>query len=119
RSDAAVLAAVARDPFRADRKRPPGRYRMPGEAVTLPETPAPVAMEAPAPVYLFRLLGTVVMPGGGLAALAGQAGEGRVVRVGQEFEGFRLTRVGPATATLVGPDTTLVLQMDNPTGGTQ
>jgi len=34
-----VLAAVSRDPFRPDRRRPPGRYRLPGEPVPSPDDP--------------------------------------------------------------------------------
>ena len=48
--------------------------------------------------------------GTGLAAVAGQSGESRVVRVGEEIDGFRLTRVGNGTATLQDGDTTLVLE---------
>ncbi|HEU4456488.1 MAG TPA: hypothetical protein VFR81_25700 [Longimicrobium sp.] len=108
RSDAAILAAVARDPFRPDRRRPAGRYRLPGEA----PPPAPVVPVAPvATVYNIQLLGTVVLPdGSGLAALAGQTGESRIVKTGQSFEGFRVTRVTPGGATLRGSDTTLVLR---------
>jgi hypothetical protein len=107
-SDDVVLAAVARDPFRADRKRPPGRYRLPGEAPP-PEPATPMA--PPAPTYDYRLLGTVVLPdGGGLAALGGPSAAGRVMKVGQSIDGFRLTRVTPGSATLTGHDTTLVLR---------
>src|SRR6185436_16139998 len=95
-SDGVVLAAVARDPFRADRKRPPGRYRLPGEPAP-PSAPAAMPMGTPAPpVYSYRLLGTVVLAdGGGLAALAGPTGEGKVVRTGQSIDQFRLVRVTP------------------------
>ncbi len=104
-----VLAAVARDPFRPDRSRPAGRYRMPGEPVVrVPAGP----LAPPPPVYVFRLLGTVVLPEGGLAALADQRGESRIVRGGQEVDGFRLVRVSPGSATLAGTDTTLVLRSD-------
>lgn len=109
RSDAAILAAVARDPFRPDRRRPSGRYRMPGEAPP-PAAPA-VPVAPPAMVYNIRLLGTVVLPdGSGLAALAGQTGESRIVKTGQSFEGFRVTRVNNGSATLRGNDTTIVLR---------
>ncbi|HEU4556782.1 MAG TPA: hypothetical protein VFS20_02995 [Longimicrobium sp.] len=108
-SDAAILAAVARDPFRADRRRPPGRYRPPGEAP--PPAAAAIPVAPAAPVYNIRLLGTVVLPdGSGLAALAGQTGESRIVKTGQSFEGFRVTRVNNGSATLRGSDTTLVLR---------
>jgi hypothetical protein len=108
RTDAVVMAAVARDPFRADRRRPVGRYRLPGDPI-LAAAPAPPAAPPPQLINI-RLVGTVVLPDGGLAALAGQTGESRVVRVGQEFEGFRLTRVAHGTATLRGNDTTVVLK---------
>lgn len=115
-----VLAAVARDPFRPDRRRPPGRYRLPGEALPAPPMPtytAPV-YTAPEPTYSFRALGTVILPdGSGLAAVAGQSGEGRVLKVGQSIEGFRVVRVAPGVVTLEGNDTTLVLR--TPEGGTQ
>lgn len=115
-----VLAAVARDPFRPDRRRPPGRYRLPGEAMPAPAMPtytAPV-YTAPERTWTFRALGTVILPdGSGLAAVAGQSGEGRVLKVGQSIEGFRVVRVAPGVVTLEGNDTTLVLR--TPEGGTQ
>lgn len=114
-----VLAAVARDPFRPDRRRPPGRYRLPGEELppAMPAYTAP-AYTPPAPTYAFRALGTVILPdGSGLAAVAGQSGEGRVLRVGQSIEGFRVVRVAPGVVTLEGNDTTLVLR--TPEGGAQ
>ncbi|WP_420130511.1 hypothetical protein [Longimicrobium sp.] len=115
-SDAAILTAVARNPFRPDRRRPSGRYRMPGEAPPPDASALPVAPAAP--VYNLRLLGTVVLPdGSGLAALAGQMGESRIVKTGQSFEGFRVTAVGNGSATLRGNDTTLVLRTTS-AGGT-
>ena len=112
-----VLSTVARDPFRPDRRRPPGRYRLPGEDLPLPEVAAPTYTPPP-PSYAFRNLGTVVLPDGtGLAAVAGQSGEGRVLRVGQSIDGFQLIRIAPGVITLRGADTTLVLR--TPEGGTQ
>jgi hypothetical protein len=56
-------------------------------------------------------VGTVVLADGrGLAALTGQNGESRIVRVGEEMDGFRVVRVGSGTATLSNGDTTLVLK---------
>lgn len=112
-SDAQILRAVARDPFRADRRRPPGRYRMPGEPPP-PEPQAPAYEYAATPVLpAFSLLGTVVLGDGrGMAAMGGQGGESRIVRVGEEIEGFRMLRVGNGTATLSNGDTTLVLKTE-------
>jgi hypothetical protein len=110
-SDAQILRAVARDPFRPDRRRPPGRYRMPGEAA--PPEPQPVFDYGEAAPILpaFTLLGTVDLGGGrGMAALGGAGGDSRIVRVGEEIEGFRVLRVGNGTATLSNGDTTLVLK---------
>jgi len=108
-SDAQILAAVARDPFRPDRRRPPGRYRLPGDPPPPEAQPAPYAAVAAPPEL--TLLGTVVLANGrGLAALAGQGGESRVVRVGEEMDGFRVVRVGNGTASLSNGDTTLVLK---------
>lgn len=105
--DGAVLAAVARDPFRADRRRPPGRLPAPG---TPPPAPAYTPAAAPSPAMMLRLMGTVVLPGGGLAVVAGAEGEGRILRVGQEMAGYKLVRVGPGTATMAGEGTTVVLR---------
>lgn len=111
-SDAQILAAVARDPFRPDRKRPPGRYRMPGEAPPPQEQPANAFVPPPPPPAL-RLTGTVVLADGrGLAALAGQSGESRIVRVGEEMDGFRVVRVTNGSATISNGDTTLVLKTE-------
>jgi hypothetical protein len=107
-SDAAVLAAVSRDPFRADRRRSPPRLTV-GAPIQAPAA-AYVPAAAPSPAASFRLLGTVATPGGGLAVVAGMDGQGRVLRVGQALAGYRLVRVGPGTATLTGEDTTVVLR---------
>jgi hypothetical protein len=117
RDDAAVLVAVARDPFRPDRRHAPGRYRLPGEvAVAAPLASAP-AYAPPTPPAALRALGTIVLPDGrGLAAVAGASGRGRVLRVGQTIDGFQLVRVAPGEVTLRGADTTLVLR--TPAGGT-
>lgn len=107
-SDASVLAAVSRDPFRADRRRSLPRLTV-GTPIQAPAA-AYVPVAAPSPAAAFRLLGTVVLPGGGLAVVAGVDGQGRVLRVGQALAGYRLVRVGPGTATLAGEDTTVVLR---------
>ena len=108
--DARVLAAVARDPFRADRRRPPGRYRMPGEPAP---SPGPVYAPAAPPPPAFTLVGTVVLANGrGLAAVAGAGGTSRLLRVGEEMDGFRVLRVGNGTAALSNGDTTLLLKTD-------
>ncbi|HEY0151359.1 MAG TPA: hypothetical protein VGB92_05135 [Longimicrobium sp.] len=108
-SDAAVLAAVSRDPFRADRRRSPTRLTV-GTPIQAPAAEYVEPGAGPSPAASFRLLGTVALPGGGLAVVAGVDGQGRVLRVGQSLGGYRLVRVGPGTATLTGADTTVVLR---------
>lgn len=102
----AVLAAVARDPFRPDRRRAPERYRLPGEAMAVahaaPRTPMPGV----------RLLGTASFgDGGGFAALAIQGRAPLLVPVGDTLAGLRLVRVDTGSAMLEGADTVLVLQL--------
>lgn len=112
-SDAQILSAVARDPFRPDRRRPPGRYRLPGEAPPAEPQPSYDYTPPPPPPPALSLVGTVVLADGrGLAALAGQGGESRVLRVGEEMDGFRVVRVTSGTATLSNGDTTIVLRTE-------
>jgi hypothetical protein len=103
-----VLATVERDPFRAERRRAADRYRLPGEARPAPASYAPVAHG----LVGLQLHGLVTLPGGeGVAALWAPGRAARSVRVGQSYEGFRLTRVERGSAVLVGADTTVVLRL--------
>jgi hypothetical protein len=114
-SDAQILRAVSRDPFRPDRRRPPGRYRMPGAEPAIDDTPQFDYSMSPPPaaVPALTLVGTVVLAdGAGLAALSAQGGESRVVRVGEQMDGFRVVRVTNGSATLTNGDTTLVLKTE-------
>lgn len=106
RTEQAISAVVARDPFRRDRRRPPERYRPPGRraADVRPAQPAP---RLPA----LRLLGTASYEDGrGLAAVS-SGGELRILRVGQVLDGLELLRVDRGSATFAGPDTTIVLRL--------
>ena len=98
-----VLAAAARDPFRADRRRPAARY---GESVP--------ASGAVASISGLRLLGTAAWPGDGTSGVAAIQVTGqppRVIRVGQTVEGLRLLGVASGVATFAGRDTTVVLRL--------
>lgn len=109
----ALEATLDRNPFRSDRSRAPERYRPPGAvAAAAPQVYAAPAVSRPLPT----LQGTVAFADGeGLAAVAVPGQPPRLLRVGESFEGFRLTRVSATTATLVGADTTLVLRLpDSP-----
>jgi hypothetical protein len=105
-SDSLIRLAVSRDPFRPDRRPPAQRYQMPGERTTAARISLPQAMARA------RLTGTVILgPRAGLAAIEVPGRGPRVLAVGDEFEGYRLTRVERGAATLVGPDTTIVLTL--------
>ncbi|MET0398233.1 MAG: hypothetical protein ABW277_15635 [Longimicrobiaceae bacterium] len=123
--DRLVLETVARNPFRAERSRGAGRFRLPGsEAPAGPPgaatAPAAVQLPPPPPPRLptpqFRLVGTAVLGGGGgLAAIEVPGAPPRVVNVGESISGFRLESVTPVEARLRGADTTLVIRSSSPT----
>lgn len=103
-----VASGVSKDPFRPDRKRPPSRYRLPGDRTANFQARASV----PPSLTRIRLLGTAVVSGRpGLAAFQVPGRQPRMLRVGQLLEGFELASVERGIATLVGPDTTLVLRL--------
>lgn len=104
RSPEAILAAVARDPFRRDRQRPPDRYRLPGERRS--------ARRAAASSPDLRVLGIAWLPdGGGVAALSLGRAPARVLRVGDTIGEWRLVRVEEGRARVAGRDTTLLLHL--------
>jgi hypothetical protein len=121
-----VLETVARNPFRAERSRPAGRYLLPGSEApaglaTAAASPG-VAVQLPPPppsrppVPQFRLVGTAALGGGrGLAAIEVPGAPPRVVNVGESISGFRLESVSPTEARLRGADTTLVIRSSSPT----
>lgn len=105
-SESLVLTAVAKDPFRPDRKRPASRYKLPEERAAARATRLPPALSR------MRLLGTAALPGGqGLAAVEIPGRPSRVLRIGQTLEGLRLVAVERGTAKFEGADTTLILDL--------
>ena len=111
-----VASGVSKDPFRPERNRPPRRYRLPGDRTADLQARASV----PPSLTRIRLLGTAVVPGRpGLAAFQVPGHHPRTLRVGQLLEGFELASVERGIATLVGLDTTLVLQLPGTTGARQ
>ncbi len=106
-----VGAAVAGDPFRADRRRSPRRYRFPGERRTRRAIPVAANRRRPS-LPRVNLVGTVGGGDGkGIAAFRMPDRTSKVIRVGQSISGFKLVRVDRGSATLVSPDTTLVLRI--------
>lgn len=88
--------ALDSDPFRADRRRPPRRFVLPGAAAPLPRVAAPTVS--------LTLTGTVTYPDGGGFALVRAPGQAPVmVRVGESVEGHTLRSVARDEATFVRP----------------
>jgi hypothetical protein len=95
----ALMLAADHDPFRADRQRAPQRYLLPGESLPEPEPPPP----GPPPPPPFRLVGTAVTPGGGLAMLQLENTPPRMVAMGESLLGYTVARVSDEGAVLEGP----------------
>lgn len=109
-----VLRTVARNPFRPDRSRAPTRYRLPtnGDAGKGASDRQP--MPPPPPLRIVGLARRV--GGGGLAALALPDGQSRLLSIGDEFAGLRLTSIAAGEVRLEGYDTVLVLRLASPIG---
>jgi hypothetical protein len=97
----ALRLAAENDPFRPDRRRPPERYRMPGEEVD--DVPPP----EPPPLPPFRVVGTAVTANGGFALVQLAETTPRVVNVGERLIGYTLDSVNGEFATWTGEGRTL------------
>ncbi len=110
-----VLAAIEKDPFRADRRRPATAFRLQGEpgASHRRAVPAPVV---PATV---RVIGTAVLPqGGGFAICQRSGGSPTLVRLGGTLGDLTLKAVEPGAATfLTAAGVTLVVRVAQSGGG--
>jgi hypothetical protein len=92
-----VLAAVNKDPFHAERRRPAVRFRLPGEAVS-PDTLTAAAGAG----NLFQLIGTAVLPEGrGFAMCQWGTESPKLVRVGERVGDLTLKVVARGRATFV------------------
>jgi hypothetical protein len=91
-----VLAAVNKDPFHAERRRPAVRFRLPGESAPSDSlTPA-------AGAGLFQLIGTAVLPEGrGFAMCQWGTESPKLVRVGERVGDLMLKVVARGRATFV------------------
>ena len=102
---APLRAALDVNPFRANRRRPPLRFALPGTVRLVPAT---------APAAGVTLAGTVVYPdGGGIALVRVRARAGAVmVRVGETVEGLTLRSVAREEAVFASRDgRTVVLRV--------
>jgi hypothetical protein len=93
-----ALGAVDVDPFHPERRRPVGRFRMPGDRLIVVEAAEP----SPSPPPALRLLGTVVLLDGGGVAMSQLNGEPpRLVRVGERIGDYTLRSVRQGHAVFV------------------
>ena len=104
-------AAVDRDPFHPERRRPATRFIVSAgvaSAAADPQPAAPAKVDRPP----LRLLGTTVLPDGrGLALLVRDGEPPRLLRLGESWDGMELRRVSRGSAMLVSADSTLVLSL--------
>jgi hypothetical protein len=96
-------AAVEADPFNPARRRPAVAFRLPGEGIPEPQTPATTEAGS------LALIGTAVLPEGRSFAMCRVGTEApRVVRVGEQVGGFTLKTVSQGRAVfLTAQGTTL------------
>jgi len=101
-----VLAAIGKDPFHPERRRPGARFQLPADAAaTLARGQESRATEAS-----LRLIGTAVASeGGGFAMCAWQGGSPRIVRVGERVGDWTLRKVTPGAAEFATPAGTTVV----------
>lgn len=99
-----LLAAVAHDPFHPERRRPAGRYRLPGT-----RGPSPSSRSSAPSVNVHGL--AVGPDRTGLVAVQIGGSPIRILRVGESHLGLSLTDVRPDAAVFSGTDTTLVLPL--------
>lgn len=96
-SSARVTAALRKDPFHAERRRPNVPFRMPGESLT-----ADTAASGTNAGTQLQLIGTAVMPEGRSFAMCQRGADPpRLVRVGERLGGLTLRIVARGRATFV------------------
>ncbi|HEX2091664.1 MAG TPA: hypothetical protein VHG28_04645 [Longimicrobiaceae bacterium] len=97
----ALVAALESAPFHPERRRPAGRFRLPGDAVPVAAAPPP-ATDPDAPPLQVQLFGTVVAPGGRSFALVQLGAEPpKLVRIGEKIGDLTLTQVGQRRAVFL------------------
>lgn len=107
-----VLKVIAANPFRPDRRRGTERYRPPG--TPLADTAAPTSTAQP---VRFRIVGIASQQNGdGLVAVQIERGPAKLLRVGNEIDGYTLVQIDRSQAHFAGRDTTFVLKLSSPAG---
>jgi hypothetical protein len=90
-----VLAAVAKDPFHPERRRPGARFQLPADVAAAMAR----RRETEGAAASVRVIGTAVASdGGGFAMCAWAGGTPRIVRVGERVGEWTLRRVTPGAA---------------------
>jgi hypothetical protein len=93
---ATLAAAVGKDPFHPERRRPSLRFRFPGEGS--PST----ATEATPATAAFKLIGTATMPEGRSFAMCQWGAEPpKLVRIGESVGNLTLKKVEPGRAVFL------------------
>jgi hypothetical protein len=97
-SSQVLVLAAERAPFDPERQAPAGRYLFPEERVV----PAPPPEPEPPPTPPFRVVGAVAgLPGagpgrpGGIAIVQPDGQQPKILQVGEEFMGYRISSVEP------------------------
>ena len=89
---ATLAAAVGKDPFHPERRRPAQRFRLPGEALQ-------AAVDSSGAKLAFKLIGTAAMAEGKGFAMCQWGEEApKLVRIGDTVGGLTLKRVEPGSA---------------------
>lgn len=90
-----LAAAVGKDPFHPERRRPALRFRFPGEGL-------PSAATEAAPAAAFKLIGTATMPEGRSFAMCQWGAEPpKLVRIGESVGDLTLKKVEPGRAVFL------------------
>ena len=86
-----LAAAVGKDPFHPERRRPSQRFRLPGEGSTAGNDTTQTA-------GVFKLIGTATMAEGGFAMCQLGAEPPKLVRIGERIGDLTLKNVQPGRA---------------------
>lgn len=98
----ALVAALESGPFHPERRRPAGRFRLPGDVVPVAEAPPPAMAEPAAPPPQVQLIGTAVAPGGKSFAMVQLGSEPpKLVRIGEKVGDLTLRQVEQGRAVFV------------------
>jgi hypothetical protein len=104
-------------PFDPEREPPTGRYSLPGEEIAVEEIEEEPRRELPPPPA-FQVLGTGAATEGAIAVIRIENGTPRILRVGDDFNGYRVASIDRGRVTMASPERSLSLMVSqaSPTG---